>query len=122
MSWRFAALVVATAALAAFVVGPRLDRYDGGATGLYAGLGFSVVSALAGFHWLRWSVGRSQHHFAAAVLGGMLVRLVAVGVFAVALSRLPAVHLAVALLTIVTAQLIFAGLEIVYLKRTGALG
>lgn len=122
MSWRFAALVVAAAALTALLVGPRLDRYDGGAAGLYAGLGFAVVSAVAGFHGLRWSARRSQHHFAAAVLGGMLIRLVAVGVFAVALSRVPAVHLAVALLTIVTAQLVFAGLEIVYLKRTGALG
>lgn len=122
MSWRFAAVVVAAALLTAFLVGPRLDRYAGGAAGLYAGLAFSVVSAVAGFLWLRWSAGRSQHHFAAAVLGGMLVRLVAVGVFAVTLSRLAAVHLAVALLTIVMAQLVFAGLEIVYLKRTGTLG
>ncbi len=93
IDWRFVGGLAVLMAAVAAGAWQWVDRLDGGQAGLLAGLGFSFVSLVVGFHWIRWSVTRGHTKF-----------------------------MTVALLTIVAAHFVFGAAEIVYLNRTGNLG
>ena len=121
IDWRFVgglAVLVAGVAAGAW---QWVDRFDGGQAGLLAGLSFSFVSLVVGFHWIRWSVTRGHTKFMIAVLGGFAARVVGLLAFALILAFATNVSVAVALLTIVAAHFVSGAAEIVYLNRTGNL-
>lgn len=119
---RYLAAVTAIAATAAAVAWPWIDRWPGGREGLLAGLAFSLASSGAGYHALRWGVRRGGSRFTAAVLGSTLGRLVALLALGFGLARLPGPDVAVALVSVVALHFVLGTFEIVYLKRTNALG
>ncbi len=119
---RFLAGLLALAALGGLAAWPLIDHLDGGPAGLLAGTLFSVVSLGLGHHWIRWSARRAPGHFVGAVLGAFAARVVALVVFALGLAFGTGVNVAVALLTVVASHLTLGALELVYLKRTDALG
>jgi hypothetical protein len=121
IDWRFVGGLAVLVAVVATGAWQWVDRFDGGQAGLLAGLGFSFVSLVVGFHWIRWSVTRGHTKFMIAVLGGFAARVVGLLAFALILAFATNVSVAVALLTIVAAHFVFGAVEIVYLNRTGNL-
>lgn len=121
IDWRFVGGLAVLVAVVAAGAWQWVDRFDGGQAGLLAGLGFSFVSLVVGFHWIRWSVTRGHTKFMIAVLGGFAARVVGLLAFALILAFATNVSVAVALLTIVAAHFVFGAVEIVYLNRTGNL-
>lgn len=119
---RFLAGLLALAAVGGLAAWPLVDHLDGGPAGLLAGIGFSVLSLALGHHWIRWNARRPPGHFVGGVMGAFAVRVVALVAFALGLAFGTDVDLAVALLTIVASHLTLGALELVYLKRTDALG
>ena len=119
---RFLAGLLALAALGGLAAWPLVDHVDGGPAGLLAGILFSVLSLGLGHHWIRWSARRAPGDFVGAVMGAFLARVVALIAFALGLAFGTGVDLTVALLTVVASHLTLGSLEIVYLKRTDALG
>jgi hypothetical protein len=119
---RYLIALTALAALTAAVAWPLVDRWPGGREGLAAGLAFSVVSLGAGYHALRWGARGGGNRLFAAVAASTLVRFAALFALAIGLARATDAHLAVALLTVVALHLVLGTFEIVYLKRTDALG
>lgn len=97
------------------------DRWDGGLEGLAAAALFSLASGAAGWHWLRWSARRDPRRFAAAVLGGLVARLLAVGVFAALIVLAGGADVRVALIAVAALHVVFGVVEIVYLHGTGTL-
>lgn len=85
------------------------------------GTAFSLVSAGAGYHWVRWSVARGDRAFLASVLGGTLARMVAVVVFALALAFATEVDLAVTLVTVAALHVVFGIVEMAYFHTAGIL-
>lgn len=121
IDWRFVGGLAVLVAVVAAGAWQWVDRFDGGQAGLLAGLGFSFVSLVIGFHWIRWSVTRGHTKFMIAVLGGFAARVVGLLAFALILAFATNVSVAVALLTIVAAHFVFGAVEILYLNRTGNL-
>jgi hypothetical protein len=121
IDWRFVGGLAVLVAVVAAGAWQWVDRFDGGQAGLLAGLGFSFVSLVVGFHWIRWSVTRGHTKFMVAVLGGFAARVVGLLAFALILAFATNVSVAVSLLTIVAAHFFFGAVEIVYLNRTGNL-
>ncbi len=121
IDWRFVGGIAVLVAAVAAGAWQWVDRFDGGQAGLLAGLGFSFVSLVAGFHWIRWSVTRGHTKFMIAVLGGFAARVIGLLAYALILAFATNVSVAVALLTIVAAHFVFGAVEIVYLNRTGNL-
>ncbi len=121
IDWRFVGGLAVLMAAVAAGAWQWVDRLDGGQAGLLAGLGFSFVSLVVGFHWIRWSVTRGHTKFTIAVLGGFAARVVGLLAYALILAFATNVSVAVALLTIVAAHFVFGAAEIVYLNRTGNL-
>ena len=119
---RYMAALIALAALVAGMAWPWIDRWPGGREGLLAGLAFSLVSLGAGYHALRWGARRGDTKLFGALVGATLVRLVGLAVLGIALARSSLAHLEVALLTVVIMHFVLGTLEILYLKRTDALG
>ena len=119
---RYLAALTAIAALAAAAAWPWIDRWPGGREGLLAGIAFSLASSGAGFHALRWGARRGGSRFFAAVLGSTLGRLVALLALGFVLARFSRPDVAVALVTVVALHFVLGTFEIVYLKRTNALG
>lgn len=97
------------------------DRWDGGLEGLVAGALFSLASGVAGWHWLRAGARGDPRRFVASVFGGLLARLLAVGVFAVTLVLVDGPHVAVALVAVAALHVVFGAVEIVYLHGMGTL-
>ncbi len=122
IDWRFVGGLAVLMAAVAAGAWQWVDRLDGGQAGLLAGLGFSFVSLVVGFHWIRWSVTRGHTKFMIAVLGGFAARVVGLLAYALILAFATNVSVTVALLTIVAAHFVFGAAEIVYLNRTGNLG
>jgi len=122
IDWRFVGGLAVLVVVVAAGAWHWLDRFNGGHAGLLAGLGFSFVSLVVGFHWIRWSVTRGHTKFVIAVLGGLAARVVGLLAFALILAFATNVSVAVALLTIVAAHFVFGAVEIIYLNRTGNLG
>lgn len=122
IDWRFVGGLAVLVVMVAAGAWNWLDRFNGGHAGLLAGLGFSFVSLVVGFHWIRWSVTRGHTKFVIAVLGGLAARVVGLLAFALILAFTTNVSVAVALLTIVAAHFVFGAVEIIYLNRTGNLG
>lgn len=122
IDFRYLAALVSISAPAAAVAWLWVDRWPGGREGLVAGLTFSLLSFGAGFHALRWGARRGGSRFFAAVLGSTLVRLLALGALGLALARATDADVAVALVTVVALHFVLGTFEIVYLKRTDALG
>ena len=108
---RYLIALTALATVAAGIAWPLVDRWPGGREGLAAGLAFSLVSLGAGYHALRWAARGGSSKFFAAVVGSAL-----------ALAWATDAHVAVALLTVVGLHLVLGTFEILYLKRTDALG
>lgn len=121
IDWRFLAGLVAITVVIAAPAWRFVGSHAGGSTGLAAGLAFSFVSLGLGFHWIRWSVGRGNRHFTAALLGGTLARIIGLMVFALAVAYGTNLNLAVALVSAVTGFFLMAVYEIIYLHRTGIL-
>lgn len=119
---RFLAGLLALAALGGWAAWPLVDHLDGGPAGLLAGTLFSVLSLGLGHHWIRRNARRDPGDFVGAVMGAFATRVVALIVFALGLAFGTDVDLAVALLTVVASHLTLGALELVYLKRTDALG
>lgn len=119
---RYLLALTALAAVTAAVAWPLVDRWPGGREGLAAGIAFSVVSLGAGYHALRWGAKGGGNRFFAAVVGSVLTRFAALFALAVGLAWATNAHVAVALLTVVALHLVLGTFEIVYLKRTDALG
>lgn len=119
---RFLAGLLALAALGGLAALPLVEHLDGGPAGLLAGTLFSVSSLALGHHWIRWSARRAPGRFAGAVMGVFAARVVALIVFALGLAFATGVDMTVALLTVVASHLTLGALELVYLKRTDALG
>ena len=122
IDFRYLAALIAITAPAAAVAWPWVDRWPGGREGLVAGLAFSLLSFGAGFHALRWGARRGGSKFFAAVLGSTLVRLVALLALGLTLARAADADVTVALVTVVALHFVLGTFEIVYLKRTDALG
>ena len=121
IDFRYLAALIAITAPAA-VAWLLVDRWPGGREGLVAGLAFSLLSFGAGFHALRWGARRGGSKFFAAVLGSTLVRLVALLALGLTLARAADADVTVALVTVVALHFVLGTFEIVYLKRTDALG
>ncbi|MGH7543507.1 MAG: hypothetical protein ACREK7_06160 [Gemmatimonadota bacterium] len=119
---RFLAGLLALAALGGLAAWPLVDHLEGGPAGLAAGLAFSVLSLGLGHHWVRWSARRAPGRFVGAVMGAFAARVVALVVFALGLAFGTGVDVTVALVTVVASHLTLGALELVYLKRTDALG
>lgn len=119
---RYLAALAAITAPAAAVAWLWVDRWPGGREGLVAGLAFSLLSFAAGYHALRWGARRGGSKFFAAVLGSTLVRLAGILALGFALARAVDADLTVALVTVVALHFVLGTFEIVYLKRTEALG
>jgi hypothetical protein len=119
---RYLAALVLIPAPAAAVAWLWVDRWPGGREGLVAGLAFSLLSFAAGYHALRWGARRGGSTFFAAVLGSTLVRLVGILALGFALARAVDADLTIALVTVVALHFVLGTFEIVYLKRTDALG
>jgi len=122
INWRFVGALAVLLIVVAAGAWQWIDRFNGGHAGLLAGLGFSFVSLVAGFHWIRWSVTRGHSKFVIAVLGGFAARVVGLLAFALLLAFATDFSVTIALLTIVAAHFIFGAVEIIYLNRTGNLG
>jgi hypothetical protein len=119
---RFLAGLLALAGVGGWAAWPLVDHLAGGPAGLLAGIAFSVSSLGLGHHWIRWSVRRAPGRFAGAVMGAFAARVVALIAFALGLAFGTGVDVTVALLTVVASHLTLGALELVYLKRTDALG
>ena len=119
---RFLAGLLALAALGGLAAWPLVDHLEGGPGGLAAGTLFSVLSLGVGHHWIRWSARRAPGRFVGAVMGMFAARVVALVAFALVLGFGTAVDMAVALLTVLASHLTLGMIELVYLKRTDALG
>jgi hypothetical protein len=119
---RYLAALAAITAPVAAVAWLWVDRWPGGREGLVAGLAFSLLSFAAGYHALRWGARRGGSKFFAAVLGSTLVRLAGILALGFALARAVDADLTVALVTVVALHFVLGTFEIVYLKRTDALG
>ena len=119
---RFLTGLLALAVLGGLAGWPLVDHLEGGPPALVAGIAFSVVSIGLGHHWIRWSARRASGRFVGAVMGAFAARVVALVVFALGLAFGTGVDLTVALLTVVASHLTLGALELVYLKRTDALG
>ena len=119
---RFLGLLLGLTVLGAVAGWPLAGHLRGGPEGLAAGLGFAVLSFALGHHWIRWSAGRAPGRFVGAVLGLFAARVVALLGFALLLAFATGAHLTVALLTAVAAHFVLGAVELVYLKRTDALG
>ncbi|HET9334555.1 MAG TPA: hypothetical protein VFQ21_13355 [Gemmatimonadota bacterium] len=122
IDFRYLAALIAISAPAAAVAWLWVDRWPGGREGLVAGLAFSLLSFGAGFHALRWGARRGGSKFFAAVLGSTLVRLVALLALGLTLARAADADVTVALMTVVALHFVLGTFEIMYLKRTDALG
>ena len=119
---RYLAGLVALMAVAAWPAWHWVDRFPGGRAGLVAGLVYSAVSLGLGHHWIVRSVSGPVRRFAIALLGGFLARVMGLLAFALAIAYATDANLAVALLTVVGAHLVFGMAEIAYLQRVDALG
>lgn len=119
---RFLAGLLALAALGGLAAWPLVDHLEGGPAGLAAGTAFSVLSLGVGHHWIRRSAQRAPGRFVGAVMGMFAARVVALVAFALVLAFGTGVDLAVALLTVVASHVTLGMIELVYLKRTDALG
>ena len=117
---RFALALAGLLVLAGLAAWPLVARWPGGEAGLVAGLVFSFASLVLGMTGIRWGLARSPRHMVTALLGSMAARVVAMIAFALVIAFATRAHLAVALLTVVAAHLVVGGVEIAYLKRTGA--
>ena len=119
---RFLAGLAGLASLGGLAFRPLGEPLEGGPAGLLAGLAFSVTSVALGHHWIRWNARRAPGRFVGAVLGAVAARVVARVVFAHGLAFGTGVDVTVALVTVVASHLGLGALELVYLKRTDALG
>ena len=119
---RYLAALTALATLAAAGAWPWVDRWPGGREGLLAGIAFSLVSLGAGYHALRWGARGGGSMLFAAVVGSTLARFAGLFALALGLAWATDAHVAVALLTVVALHLMLGTFEILYLKRTDALG
>lgn len=119
---RFLGLLAALAVAGGIAGWTLVDDLDGGPQGLVAGLVFSVLSFAIGHHCIRWGARRSPGRFVGTVLGVFAGRVVALLGFALVVAFALEAHAAVALLTVVAAHFSLGAAELVYLKRTDALG
>lgn len=119
---RFLGLLLGLALLGVVAGWPLAGHLEGGPEGLAAGLGFAVLSFALGHHWIRWSADRAPRRFVGTVLGLFAARVVGLLGFALVLAFATGAHLTVALLTVVVAHFALGAAELVYLKRTDALG
>ncbi|MGH7550983.1 MAG: hypothetical protein ACREMD_03080 [Gemmatimonadota bacterium] len=119
---RFLGLLAALAVAGGVAGWSLVDHLEGGPQGLVAGLVFSVLSFAVGHHCIRWSAQRSPGRFVGTVLGVFAGRVVALLGFALVVAFGIEAHVAVALLTVVAAHFSLGAAELVYLKRTDALG
>jgi hypothetical protein len=119
---RYLLVLTALATALAAIAWPLVDRWPGGREGLAAGLGFSLLSLGAGYHALRWAARAGGSKLFAAVVGSALARFAGILALALALTAATDAHVAVALLTAVALHLVLGAFEILYLKRTDALG
>ncbi|HET6617257.1 MAG TPA: hypothetical protein VFH69_05560 [Gemmatimonadota bacterium] len=119
---RYLAALLALAGLVAAVAWPWIDRWPGGREGLLAGLAFSLVSLGAGYHALRWGARRGDTKLFGALVGATLARLVGIALLGIVLSRSSLANLEVTLLTVVVLHFVLGTFEILYLKRSDALG
>jgi fatty acid desaturase len=119
---RYLGLLTALAAVAGAAAWPWVDRWPGGREGLVVGIAFSLLSLGAGYHVIRRSARRGGTRFFAAVVGSTVARVLGLLALALALAATPGIHLGVALLTVVGLHFALGTFEIVYLKRTEALG
>lgn len=119
---RYLGALLALAVLVAGAAWPWIDRWPGGRAGLVAGLVFSLVSLGAGYHALRWGARGGDTKLFGALVGATLARLLGLAILGIALARGSAANLEVALLTVVGMHFVLGTFEILYLKRTDALG
>jgi hypothetical protein len=119
---RYLGALLALASLVAGAAWPWIDRWPGGREGLLAGIAFSLVSLGAGYHALRWGARRGDTKLFGALVGSTLARLAGIALLGIALSRGSTAHLETALLTVVGMHFVLGTFEILYLKRTDALG
>lgn len=82
-----------------------------------AGAGLSALNVLAGFVSIEYSRGKSSETFLRAVLGGMVIRMMAMAAVLVALVKLAGLHMVALVVSLLGFYLVFLVLELMYIQR-----